>query len=173
MVFLDTNPNVGQRVIKRLAAMRAMGWVLIPLLHRLDKVIMQWSRGRSSATSLLTGLPLVLLTTTGAKSGQPRTIPVTPTPDGDRLILIASNWGQKHHPAWYLNLKAHPEVTVAYRGRSYHYTAHELNGPERNTAWQKAVARYPGYERYRGRTGGRVIPVVVLTKKEETERLRD
>lgn len=62
---------------------------------------------------------------------------------------------------------------MAYRGRSYHYTAHELNGPERNTVWQKAVARYPGYELYRGRTGGRVIPVVVLTKKEETERLRD
>lgn len=166
MVLTDAEANVGQRFIRRLAATRVMGWVLARLMHRLDKGVMRWTRGRNSATSLLTGLPLVLLTTTGAKSGQSRTTPITPTPDGDRLILIASNWGQKHHPAWYLNLKAHPDVTVTYRGRSQTYTAQELTGPERDTAWQKAVSRYPGYEAYRGRTGGRGIPVVALVGKE-------
>ena len=173
MVFTEKKANVIQQIVRRLAATRVMGWVLARLMHRLDKRVMRWTQGRSSATSLLTGLPLVLLTTTGAKSGQPRTTPITPTPDGDRLILIASNWGQKHDPAWYLNLKAHPEVTVEYRGRSQTYVAKELTGPERDTAWQKAVSRYPGYEAYRGRTGGRGIPVVGLVRKEVTERLRD
>lgn len=166
MVFIDTKPNVGQRVIKRWAATRVMGWGLARLMHRLDKVVVRLTRGRTSATALLVGLPLVMLTTTGAKSGQPRTIPITPAPDGDRLILIASNWGQKHHPAWYLNLKAHPEVTVTYRGRSHRYIARELTGAERDTAWQKAVSRYAGYEAYRGRTGGREIPVVELVPKK-------
>ncbi len=166
MVFTDTKTKVGQRFIKRLAATRVMGWVLARVMHRLDKGVVRWTRGRNSATSLLTGLPLVLLTTTGAKSGQPRTIPITPAPDGDRLILIASNWGQKHHPAWYLNLKAHPEVTVEYRGRTQTYIARELTGAERDTAWHKAAARYPGYELYRGRAGGREIPVVELLPKK-------
>lgn len=169
-MFIDRKANVIQRISKQLAATRVMGWVLARLMHRLDKVVMRWSRGRNSATSLLTGLPLVLLTTTGAKSGQPRTIPITPTPDGDRLILIASNWGQKHHPAWYLNLKAHPEATVTYRGRTQTYIAQELNGPEREAGWQKAVSRYPGYEAYRGRTGGREIPVMMLIPEKAADR---
>lgn len=173
MLFTDKGANLGQRVVQRLAATRAMGWVLARLMHRLDKGVVWLTRGRTSATALLVGLPLVLLTTTGAKSGQPRTIPITPVPQGNRLILIASNWGQKHHPSWYLNLKAHPEVTVTYRGRTHTYIAQELTGPEKAAAWQKAVSRYAGYNAYRGRTGGREIPVVVLTKKEETERLRD
>ena len=167
MVFKDNKANVVQRMVQRLAATRVMGWVLARLMHRLDKGVVRLSRGRTSATALLVGLPLVMLTTTGAKSGQPRTIPITPAPDGDRLILIASNWGQKHHPAWYLNLKAHPEVTVTYRGRTQTYLARELTGVERDTTWHKAVSRYAGYEAYRGRTGGREIPVVELVMRTE------
>lgn len=167
MVFAEREVNWVQRIIQRMASTRPMAWVLARLMHHLDRWVVKWTRGRNSATSLLTGLPLVLLTTTGAKSGQPRTIPVVPTPDGDRLILIASNWGQKHSPAWYLNLKAHPEVTVTYRGRAQTYTAHELTGPEKDTAWQKAVSRYAGYELYRGRTGGREIPVIKLVMRTE------
>ena len=166
MLFADQGANWGQRIVQRLAATRVMGWALARLMHHLDRRVVKWTRGRNSATSILVGLPLVMLTTTGAKSGQPRTIPITPAPDGDRLILIASNWGQKHHPAWYLNLKAHPEVTVAYRGRTHQYLARELSGAERDAAWQKAVSRYAGYEAYRGRTGGREIPVVELVPKK-------
>lgn len=167
MVFKDNKANVVQRMVQRLAATRVMGWVLARVMHRLDKMVVRLSRGRTSATALLVGLPLVMLTTTGAKSGQPRTIPITPAPDGDRLILIASNWGQKHHPAWYLNLKAYPEVTVTYRGRTQIYIARELTGAERDTAWHKAVSRYAGYEAYRGRTGGRELPVVELVMRTE------
>lgn len=173
MVFTDREANVVQRMIKQLASTKPVAWVLARLMHHLDRWVVGWTRGRNSATSILTGLPLVMLTTTGVKSGQSRTIPIVPAPNGDRLILIASNWGQKHYPAWYLNLKAHPEVTVTYRGRTQAYIACELTGMDRDTAWQKAVSRYPGYDLYRGRTGGRVIPVVELRKKEEIERLRD
>ena len=65
------------------------------------------------AAALFTGLPLITLTTTGAKSGRPRSVPLVGVPYGERLILIASNWGQAKHPAWYHKvLKAHPEVKV-------------------------------------------------------------
>jgi deazaflavin-dependent oxidoreductase (nitroreductase family) len=79
-------------------------------LHHLDRPVLRLSRGRYSLTRLLAGLPVVTVTTIGAKSGQPRSLPLVALPDGEHVILIASNYGQKHHPAWYYNLRAHPEV---------------------------------------------------------------
>lgn len=88
---------------------------------------------------------------------------------GDTLILIASNFGQRDDPAWYYNLRANPEVTVTYRGRSHIYIAQELTGLERNRAWGKAVVSYPGYQAYRGRAGW-VIPVIRLVQQGKTVR---
>jgi deazaflavin-dependent oxidoreductase (nitroreductase family) len=68
-----------------------------------------------------------LLTTTGARTGRTRTVPLLYLADGDRLILVASNGSRPHHPAWYYNLKAHPQVQVAIRGRSRTYLAHEAS----------------------------------------------
>jgi deazaflavin-dependent oxidoreductase (nitroreductase family) len=161
MILTETEPNIGQRVIRRLAWVRPISWGLARILPPIDRWVIRWSRGRISATTLFTGLPLVLLTTTGAKSGRPRHTPLTPTPDGDSLILIASNFGQRHDPAWYYNLRANPEVTVTYRGRSHPYIAQELTGLEWDRAWDKAVVSYPGYQAYRSRAG-RVIPVIRL-----------
>ena len=87
--------------------------------------------------SWLSGLPVVMLTTTGARTGQQRTLPVIAVPDGDNLVVIASNWGQRRHPAWYHNLRAHPEATVTVGGVSRRVRAHEAVGEERDRLWQR------------------------------------
>ncbi len=158
-------PNGIQRGVRRLIASRPVAWVLARTIHHLDGAVMRASGGRTTASSLVSGLPIITLTTTGARSGRPRSVPLVGIPDGDRLILIASNWGQTAHPAWYYNVKANPSVTISGSRdvpAERLYTARELAGSERETAWTRAVALYPGYRGYATRTGGRVIPVILL-----------
>ena len=102
----------------------------------------------------------VLLTTTGRKTGQARTTPLTTLPDGDRLILIASDGGAANHPAWYLNLSADPEVTVQRGAGTRKYRARTADPQERAALWPRVVAMYAGYARYQERTE-REIPVVI------------
>ena len=106
---------------------------------------------------------MITLTTIGAKSGQLRTVPLVGIPDGDRWVVIASNFGQAHHPAWYYNLKQHPQATVTQHGRTGDYVAAAASGEEYDRLWQKAVSLYAGYAAYKTRTGGREIPIIVLT----------
>jgi deazaflavin-dependent oxidoreductase (nitroreductase family) len=113
-------------------------------------------------TNMLAGLPVVTVITIGAKSGQLRSLPLIAIPDGENVILIASNYGQKHHPAWYYNLHAHPEAQLTYEGRTVTYTAHETTGTERERCWRRAVDLYSGYASYQERTGQRQIGVFVL-----------
>lgn len=159
------NPNIAQRGIRLIMATRLVTWVLARTFHHVDAAFFRASGGRTTAGAILSGLPLITLTTTGAKSGQPRTVTLVGVPDGERLILIASNWGQEKHPAWYHNLKAHPEATVTGGGGIQRYSARELAGAERDSAWARAVALYPGYQGYAHRTNGRTIPVVALERE--------
>ena len=83
-------------------------------LHVIDKGVFKLTRGRTTFSAWLAGLPVAWLTTTGAKSGVERTSPVLAIPCGDgRLVVIASNYGQRHNPSWYYNLRAHPYATIA------------------------------------------------------------
>ena len=102
----------------------------------------------------------ILLTTTGRKSGKARTTPLTVTVDGDRLILVASNGGAPKHPDWYLNLTAHPDVTVQRGGRQLHLRARTATPDERPALWAKVVGTYKGYDGYQKKTD-REIPLVV------------
>jgi deazaflavin-dependent oxidoreductase (nitroreductase family) len=115
---------------------------------------------------LLVGLPIITLTTTGARSGLRRSVPLVGIPDGDKIILIASNWGQKRHPAWYYNLLANPGVRVSHDSTARDYIAREAKGEEYAYYWNKAVSANAGYSAYRQRTGGREIPVIVLTPQQ-------
>jgi deazaflavin-dependent oxidoreductase (nitroreductase family) len=158
-----TRLNWLQKINTRIA-MSAMGARLLThIMHHLDQLVLRLSNGRFSAATLLTGLQILSLTTIGAKSGQPRTVPLVAIPYGeDRLIIIASNWGQAKHPAWYYNILAQPQVTVTRDGRSQTYLAHETTGAERDACWQTALQTYPGYAAYKQRTK-RQIPVIMLT----------
>ena len=109
---------------------------------------------------------LLLLTTTGAKSGRQHTTPVAFTRDGDRYIIIASKGGAPTHPAWYHNLVAHPEVTVEVGGEQFQARASVAEGAERKRLYDQMAAKMPGFAEYQRNTA-RQIPVVVLTRIQE------
>jgi deazaflavin-dependent oxidoreductase (nitroreductase family) len=159
----DVTPNIFQKSIQRFAATSLGSKLFIPTAHRLDRIVLRLSGGRATAVGLSAGLPLITLTTIGAKSGQLRTVPLVGIPDGDRWVVIASNFGQAHHPAWYHNLQQHPQATVTQHGRTSDYVAAVAHGEEYDRLWQKAVSLYAGYTAYKTRTGGREIPIIVLT----------
>lgn len=157
-------PNGWQRLAQRIAAIRPVTRFFSLILPWIDQRVIASSKGRASLTSLMTGFPIVTLHTTGAKTGHPRQSPLVGIPYRDgSYILIASNWGQAHHPAWYGNLRACPQVALTIDGRTGDYLAHETTGAEREDCWRRAVEVYAGYEAYRVRAGNRTIPVIVLT----------
>ena len=108
---------------------------------------------------------LVLLTTTGRRTGEPRTMPMMFHRDGDRVLIIASNVGAPRHPDWYLNLVAHPEVTVEVgdeSGAPRRAVARTLEGDERTTVWEMLKATYPFFAEHEVAAAPRVIPVVAV-----------
>lgn len=111
------------------------------------------------------GAPVLLLTTIGARSGQPRTSPMMYLPEGKRIIVFASNEGKDNHPSWYHNLRANPSATVEIGTESYSVTATEITGAEHDRLYAIQAERYPGFAEYRERTD-RIIPVIELTKSE-------
>jgi deazaflavin-dependent oxidoreductase (nitroreductase family) len=106
---------------------------------------------------------LLLLTTTGARTGQPRTTPMMFHPDGDRLLVIASNIGAPHHPDWYRNLVATPQVTVEVGDERYEAVGSTAEGDERERLWSMLKQNYPFFAEHEQRTE-RQIPVVILTR---------
>ena len=108
--------------------------------------------------------PLLLLTTIGAKSGQARTSPLMYIPDGDQLLVLASNFGAPKHPDWYHNLLVHPSVTVEVGSETYRARASTLVGLEREQTWARIVERYPSLAQLQATTR-RQIPIVALQRE--------
>jgi deazaflavin-dependent oxidoreductase (nitroreductase family) len=106
-------------------------------------------------------LPILLLTTTGRKSGRKRTIPLVYLPDGDNMVIIASNGGSDRHPDWWLNLKADPKAEVQVGPDIKPVIAEKARGRERERLWRAVTELYHGYDEY-SRMTDREIPVVVL-----------
>jgi deazaflavin-dependent oxidoreductase (nitroreductase family) len=106
---------------------------------------------------------LVLLTTTGARTGQRRTTPMMFHRDGDRLLVVASNIGAPRHPDWYVNLAASPRVTVEVGDETYDAVAEPLAGEQRERAWAMLKENYPFFAEHEAKTE-RTIPVVALTR---------
>jgi deazaflavin-dependent oxidoreductase (nitroreductase family) len=151
-----------RRLVRRASATAPASWLLARTLHHVDRLVYRVTGGSSTFSSWVSGLPVVMLTTTGARSGRRRTIPVLGLPDGDGLVVIASNFGQRHHPAWYHNLRAHPRASVTVRGVTREVEAHELTGEEWERCFQRGVEIHPGWVRYRRRAANRRIPVIML-----------
>ncbi|MEW6476090.1 MAG: nitroreductase family deazaflavin-dependent oxidoreductase [Actinomycetota bacterium] len=104
-----------------------------------------------------------LLTTTGRRSGRPRTTPLNIMADGDRYLLVASYGGDDRDPQWFRNLQANPEATVQLGADTFRVRASVASQEEKKTLWPKVVASYKGYEGYQRKTS-RDIPVVILTR---------
>jgi len=125
------------------------------------------SEFRSNAGQITTGpfagRSVLLLTTTGAKSGLERLAPLVYTRDGDRLVIVASKGGAPTHPAWYLNLVANPIVTVELGAERFRARATPVEGTERERLYAAHAEKYPGFLDYQARTS-RVIPVVLLER---------
>ncbi|MBO9579136.1 MAG: nitroreductase family deazaflavin-dependent oxidoreductase [Microbacteriaceae bacterium] len=119
------------------------------------------SGGRDAATLRDTGLPVIVLTTLGAKSGLLRKTALMRVEHDGRYAVVASRGGAPEHPQWYWNLLAHPHVELQDGEARHDYVARELSGAEREEWWARAVAAYPPYADYQERTS-RVIPVFVL-----------
>lgn len=152
-------------LVQRLAASRPGAWFFAPLLHHLDAFALRLSRRRVSVSGMLAGVPTVVLTCTGAKSGKARTLTLLRVDDPDRpgvFGVIASNWGRAPHPAWYHNLTADPRAVCAFDGRTANYRAHEAGGTEYDRFWKAALAIYGGYLGYKQRIRTRNIPIMVL-----------
>lgn len=135
----------------------------IAFIARVDPWVLRISHGR---TGLVSGSPTAALTTTGAKSGQPRTAAVFYFTDADDVILIASNFGRGQHPSWYHNLKAHPAALMKRGGIIAAYSAGEVtNEHERARLFALSELIYKGYADYREATAavGRRIPIMRLT----------
>jgi deazaflavin-dependent oxidoreductase (nitroreductase family) len=155
-----------QSIFQRFLMTRLITAIVAPVLHHVDSLILRLSGGRLDITRA-SGLPIIELTTIGAKTGEPRTLPLAGYPDGDSFVLIASNYGRERHPAWYHNLKANPECTVKKDGLNGVFTARETNGEERDRYWDLASSYYEGYEVYKQRASHRKIPVMVLEPKPQ------
>jgi len=145
-------------------------WFFSKTQPRIDRVLLNLSNGRTNLTSILSGLPVVVLTSIGAKSGLPRTTPLLGVRDESgtgKIALIASNYGQGHHPGWYYNLKANPHATCSIDGQVGNYIAHEAESDEYAIFWRAAMDLYLGFSQYQERAGERHIPIVVMTPNDE------
>ena len=161
---ITIKPNALQKLLHRFFMIRSVTAFFAPRIHRVDKVFIKLTRGRHSLAEIL-GWPIVEITTLGAKSNQPRTMPLIGVIDNEKIALIASSFGREHNPGWYYNLKAHPECDVLFKGTTAKYIAREMEGDEYNHYWQLAVSYYAGYEKYKERAAHRHIPVMVLEPK--------
>ena len=150
------NPYAG--TVRTLGRTRAFAWVFSRLLPPIDA---RFAQRRRSLTSLGTDFPLCYLTTTGRRTGAERTVPLLHVADGERVVLIASNWGQRNHPAWALNLDANPKARVSVDGVQRSYRARRATSDDVSRYWREAVAFWPGYDAYRARAR-REIRVFVL-----------
>jgi len=126
---------------------------------KLNVPLYRWSGGRLFGK--LDRTPVLLLTATGRKSGQRRTVPVAYLADGDRYVVIGSNAGHSRTPAWSLNLKANPEAEVEVGRKRVPVRAHIAEGEERAGLWRKMNQQYSGFDDYEARTE-RDIAVFVL-----------
>jgi len=129
-------------------------------IHRLCYKLTGGAIGGGSA-----GMPILLLTTAGRKTGRPRTTPLLYVTDGENIVVVASNGGRPRHPHWWLNLEENPEAEVQVRHQKRRVKAEEAGGEERERLWRLAVGMYSEYQEFQ-KTANRQIPVVVLRPLE-------
>jgi len=127
------------------------------------KIIEEFRSSGGKVGGPFAGAPLLLLTTTGAKSGQKRTTPMMYLTDGDRLAVFASKAGAPTNPDWYHNLVANPRVAVEVGTESFEVEAQVADRAERDRLYAIQAERYPGFAEYEQKTD-RVIPVVLLRR---------
>jgi deazaflavin-dependent oxidoreductase (nitroreductase family) len=137
-----------------------IGSVVVRVMSVLNTWVYRASGGRIGGR-FLRGAPVCLLTTRGRRSGQPRVAPLLYLRDGENVVVVASKGGMSHHPLWYRNLEADPDVVVQIGRETTKRRARLASADEKRRLWPQLVAMYPDYDDYQARTE-RDIPVVIL-----------
>lgn len=158
--------NVFHRAMRRVSLVWPMSLLVVHALHHIDRLVFRLTKGRRTLTSVIAGLPVIMLTTIGAKSGERRTIPVLGFTDGDGMVVVADNHGQRRNPAWYHNLRANPRAEIMEEGETRVLRAREAEGGERERLWRKGIEIFPGWVVFQRRAANRRIPVIVLEADE-------
>lgn len=156
-------PNAVQRAVWRVTSSKPGAWVFARTSHHIDLFILKISRGRWTLARLLAGIPVIILVTTGARTGQRRSTPLLGVPMGDDLAIIGTRFGQHGTPGWYFNLRKQPSAEVACNNRTVAVVAREVEGSEWQEAWEGARRLYSGYEAYARRITDRKIHIMVLS----------
>lgn len=142
-------------------AQERFGTAFIRIMSAANTWLYRRSGGRVGGR-FLRGAPVCLVTTTGRKTGQPRTVPLLYLADGDDVVIVASKGGMSQHPLWYLNLQADPRVTVEIGSQKRRMVARTASAEEKDALWPRLVAMYRDYDTYQARTD-RDIPVVICS----------
>lgn len=160
--YSHPHANPAQRSAQLVASTAAGARVFSMLLPALDRAVTRASRGRTSAPRLLAGLAVLVLTSTGRRSGRPRETHLIAVPHGDMLALIGTNFGQPSTPAWVLNLEADPRARVTHHGVTLDVLARPAADQERAQVLADSARVYRGYRKYQERITGRTVRVFVL-----------
>ncbi len=155
-------PNPVQRAVQAFGASRPGAWLFSRILPPLDTLVQRLTRRRHTLPSLLAGLPVVDLTTTGRRTGQPRTAHLIAVPYGEALAVLGTNFGQASTPTWVLNLEAESRARLTYRDRSVEVVARPLVGDEAAELLDRAERLYAGYRKYQTRITGRRLRIFAL-----------
>ena len=154
--------NPLQRVVRNPTAYRRLVLPARPIAELLEALLRFVTAGRVGVLDL-TGVPCVRITTKGRKTGLARTATVQYVPVDDGLVLVGSNWGRPHHPAWSTNLQAAERVTVRNHGHFFTAQPRLLTGEERDKTWTTVLAHWPNYQIAQDRAGGREFRLFLLT----------
>ena len=157
-----------QRALQSVAANPKLSPFLMRLVTPLDRMLHGVSNGNASVTGGLIAAPTILVSTTGARSGQIRTTPLNAIPLDEGLALVGSNGGSGKVPGWAHNLRANQAASLSYNGRTVEVVAREADETEYDAVFDAAVRIYPGYAGYRKRATHH-IPVFILEARGEEE----
>ena len=156
-------PNAVQRAMWHISSSRPGAWLFARSLPGVDKLVLRMSRGQVTLVGLTAGIPVLTITTTGARSGQRRMTPFLGVPFGGDIAIVGTHFGQPGTPGWYYNLRAQPRAEVTYKNRSVAATAREAGPEERPVILGQARKIYGGYEAYAWRITDREIPIMILS----------
>jgi deazaflavin-dependent oxidoreductase (nitroreductase family) len=156
-------PNAAQRAMWHVSSSRAGAWLFSRSMHHVDGLVLRLSHGQRTAAGITAGVPVLTVTTTGARTGQPRSTPLLGVPFGSDIAIIGTRFGQPGTPGWYYNLCAQPRAEVAFRDRSFSATAREADEDEWQQIWAQARNIYAGYEAYASRITNRKIRIMILS----------
>ncbi|MFI6621223.1 nitroreductase/quinone reductase family protein [Streptomyces sp. NPDC050528] len=140
---------IGVRAVQKVSSTRAFARIAPHVIPAMDRTVHRLTRGKVLLSAQM--LPGVILTSTGARSGQARRSPLACMPEDGGWVLVGSNFGRAGHPAWTHNLIAHPDAEISWKGDEIPVTARLLEGEERAEVWKTALVFWPPYATYQKR----------------------